>query len=131
MQINSSTSLKEAIRQLEQRQFIQKEALIDQFHITYDSLKPVNIIKNEFKKLTSSISEPSETKTNLINTAIGVGVGFLTKKIFIGGSAGILKRLFGTAMQIGVTKLVSANADKIKDKGMELLHAHSRNGQVL
>jgi hypothetical protein len=134
MQINNSTSLKAAIRQLEEKQFIQKEALVDQFHETYESLKPVNIVKNQFKKLTDSMGQgfkSSETKNTLINTAIGVGVGFLTKRLFIGGSHNILKRLFGTAVQMGVTKLVAANADKIKDKGMELIHSNARNAQVL
>jgi hypothetical protein len=134
MNIHNSTSLKAAIQQLEQKQFIQKEALIDQFHETYESFKPLNIVKNQFKKLTGSVSESLQspgTKTNLVNAAIGLGVGFLTKKIFIGGSHNIFKRLFGTAVQMGITKLVASNADKIRDKGMELIQAHSSNGRIL
>jgi hypothetical protein len=137
MQINNSTSLKAAILQLEQKQFIQKEALVQQFHETYESFKPVNLIKNEFKKITGAITGPSETKNTLLKTALGLGVGFLTKKLFfIGGSGGILKRLFGTAVELGVAKLVAGNADTIvekglelKDKGLELLHGS--NGRVL
>jgi hypothetical protein len=138
MQIHNSASLKAAIHQLEQKHFIQKEALIDQFHETYESLKPLNIVKNEFKKITSSITGPSETKSNILKTALGLGVGFLTKKLFIGGSANILKRLLGTAVEVGVAKLVATNADKIvekgielKDKGLEILHSSSSNGRVL
>ena len=138
MQINNSNSLKAAILQLEQKQFIQKEALVQQFNETYESFKPVNLIKNEFKKITGAISGPSETKNTILKTALGLGVGFLTKKLFfIGGSGGIVKRLFGTAVEMGVAKLVAGNADKIvekgielKEKGLELLHGSS-NGRVL
>jgi hypothetical protein len=138
MHINNSNSLKAAILQLEQKQFIQKEALVQQFNETYESFKPVNLIKNEFKKITGAIGAPSDTKNTILKTALGLGVGFLTKKLFfIGGTGGIIKKLFGTAVELGVAKLVAGNADKIvekglelKEKGLELLHGSS-NGRVL
>ena len=130
MYINNSNSLKAAIRQLELKQAEQKEAVIEQFYETYESLKPLNIVKNEFKRLTGTINS-SDTKNNIVNAVIGLGVGFLTRRLFIGGSHNIFKKLFGTAVQMGVTRLVSANADKIKEKGMELLHPSSTNGLVL
>jgi hypothetical protein len=130
---DNTASLKVAIYKLEQRQIEQKELLIEQFHETYESLRPLNIIKNEFKRITGS----SETKNNVVNAAIGLGAGFLSKKIFLGGSPNILKRLFGTVIEVGIAKLVAGNADKIKEKGvelkekgLELLHA-SKNGHVL
>ena len=133
MHINNKTSLKAAIHQLEQKQFKQKELLIAQFNETYESLRPLNIIKSEFNRITGS----SETKNNLVNAAIGLGAGFLSKKIFLGGSHNILKRLFGTVVEVGIAKLVAGNADKIKEKGLELkekgvelLHG-SKNEQVL
>jgi hypothetical protein len=134
MNIHNSTSLKAAIQQLEQKQFIQKEALIDQFHETYESFKPLNIVKSQFKKLTGSVGESLQspgTRINLVNAAVGLGVGFLTKRLFVGGSHNVFKRLFGTAVQMGITKLVAANADKIKDKGMQLIQEHSGNGRIL
>ena len=138
MHINNSNSLKAAILQLEQKQFIQKEALVQQFNETYESFKPVNLIKNEFKKITGAIGAPSDTKNTILKTALGLGVGFLTKKLFfIGGTGGIIKKLFGTVVELGVAKLVAGNADKIvekglelKEKGLELLHGSS-NGRVL
>jgi hypothetical protein len=137
MHINNSTSLKAAIYQLEQRKIEKKEMLIIQFHETYESLKPLNIIKSEFKKITGSVGSSSGTKNTILKTALGLGIGFLTKRIFIGASGGLLKRLFGTAVEMGVAKLVAGNADKIIEKGVEfkerglgLLHA-STNGRVL
>jgi hypothetical protein len=133
MHINNTTSLKAAIYQLEQRQIAQKEALVDQFHLTYESLKPLNIIKSEFSRIAGS----SETKHTVLNAAIGLGTGFLTKKLFLGGSTNIFKKLFGTAIEMGVAKIVAGNADKIiekgqelKEKGLEILHS-SKNGKVL
>lgn len=125
MRINNATDLKAAIHQLEAKQFAQKQSLRNQFYETYESLKPLNIIKSEFKKFTSS----PDIKSNIVNTAIGLGAGILTKKVFIGGSANIFKKLFGSFIEMGIAKLVSGNADKIKDMGKELLHP--ANGRVL
>ncbi|HTC00930.1 MAG TPA: hypothetical protein VK705_09625 [Ferruginibacter sp.] len=133
MYISNSTSLKAAIYQLEQKQIKQKEMLVAQFHETYESLRPLNVIKSEFNRITGS----SETKNNVVNAAIGLGAGFLSKKIFLGGSHNIIKRLFGTVIEVGIAKLVAGNADKIrekglelKEKGVELLHT-SKNGHIL
>jgi len=133
MHINNKTSLKAAIYRLEQRQIEQKELLVAQFHETYESLRPLNVIKSELNRITGS----SETRNNVVNAAIGLGAGLLSKKIFLGGSHNILKRLFGTVIEVGIAKLVAGNADKIKEKGLELkekgielLHA-SKNGYVL
>ncbi|HTB51817.1 MAG TPA: hypothetical protein VK718_03505 [Ferruginibacter sp.] len=125
MRINNATDLKAAIHQLEAKQLTQKQSLRNQFYETYESLKPLNIIKSEFKKFTSS----PDIKSNIVNTAIGLGAGILTKKVFIGGSANIFKKLFGSVIEMGIAKLVSGNADKIKDMGKELLHP--ANGRVL
>ena len=50
MEINSSVELKEAIATLQREQLQKKALLLEQFHNTYESLKPVNFIKNTFQK---------------------------------------------------------------------------------
>lgn len=61
------------IKEAEQLQ--QGTALKEHFRETYESLKPINILKSTFKKASSS----PNLKSQLTNTAIGMTTGFLAK----------------------------------------------------
>jgi hypothetical protein len=123
--INNTTDLRAAIQLLEQRKIAQRELMINKFRETYESFKPVNIIKNEFSKLTGT----TDAKSNVLNAAVGIGVGLLSKKLFVGASHNIFKKLFGTAIEMGVAKFVTGNVEKIKNIGLNFLPP--KNGQVL
>lgn len=117
MEITNSSELKAAIKLLEQQKSEQKERLVQQFHITYESLKPINILKNSLNKI---IKSPA-VSDNIIDTSLSLGAGLLSKKILIGKSAGIVKKLVGLALEFGVAGLVSKNSDAIKSGGLNLL----------
>ena len=117
MEINNSAELKEAIKLLEEQKSIQKERLTEQFHIAYESLKPINILKNSLNKVVNSPG----VSDNIIDTSISVGAGLLSKKLLIGKSAGIVKKILGLALEFGVAGLVSKNSDAIKSGGLSLL----------
>jgi hypothetical protein len=117
MEITNSSELKEAIKFLENQKSIQKERLTEQFHVAYESLKPINILKNSINKV---VNAPGVTD-NIIDTSISVGAGLLSKKLLIGKSAGIVKKILGLALEFGVTGLVSKNSDSIKSGSMNLL----------
>ncbi len=108
--INSPSELTEAILLLETRQAEQGKLLLDQFHLTYDSLKPLNLIKSTFK----DAAESSELKDNFINTSKGLIVGYLSKLIFEGASKNSLKKMFGSIIMFGITNLVTRNSDSVK-----------------
>ena len=117
MEINNSAELKEAIKLLEKQKSIQKERLTEQFHIAYESLKPINILKNSLNKVVNSPG----VSDNIIDTSISVGAGLLSKKLLIGKSAGVVKKILGLALEFGVAGLVSKNSDAIKSGGLSLL----------
>jgi len=108
--IMSHAELKEQILLLEIKQVNEKYLLEDQFKESYESLKPSTLIKNTIRNITAL----PDLKENLLNTTMSIAAGFLTKKVAIGRTHNPLKQLLGTLLQIGVTSLVSKNADEIK-----------------
>jgi hypothetical protein len=103
-------SLKESIRLLEIRQAEEGKILKEQFKITYESLKPVNLIKSSMKELANSI----EIKNSLFEAVVSVVSGYLTQKFIVRSKSNVFMKLLGVLMQFGVTNLVSKNAETIR-----------------
>lgn len=129
--ITNSQELKARINQLEQQAYEQETRLKEHWRETYESFKPQNLIRNA---ITDVASTPN-IKNNLLNASIGLLTGMLTRRIIAGPSAGIVKRLAATAVQLGVTKAVADNFTTIKDKAMDLFgrkkSSHKHNGTPL
>ena len=100
MEITNSSSLQEAIIRLEQKRRAQEQDLSAHFKHTYQSLQPLNILKNTFNGVTSSTG----VRGNLLKAGLGLGAGLLTKNLFFGGSGSVIKKLLGTAVEVGVTR---------------------------
>lgn len=115
--INSETSLSEAILFLENKQAQEGKRLKLEFQEAYESLKPINLLKNTFKQVTAS----NELKGNLLNTVVGLGAGFLTKAVFTGISHSPVKRLIGNALMFGITNIVAKNPEFVKNAGLGIL----------
>ena len=111
--ITSSVSLKEAIQLLEVEQGIKAQLLKDQFYLTFESLKPVNLLKNTLHDISSS----PYLIDNILGTAMGIASGFLTNKIFVGRSGNIVRNLLGSVLQFGVTNVVAQHPETIKSLG--------------
>ena len=109
--------LRHAIATVEAKQAQELQSLKEQYHLTYESLKPVNLIKNTLHDAATS----PELKNNLLNNIIGLASGYLSRKVLIGRSSGPVKRLFGTLMQFAVTNFVARHSDKIKSAGENIL----------
>ncbi|MBK8653048.1 MAG: hypothetical protein IPN20_03855 [Haliscomenobacter sp.] len=67
------------------------------FHLAYESIKPINIIRHTLKEAAESV----DIKENLFITSIGIISGFLTRKYVAGngkvwmpGKRSYLKTLF-------------------------------------
>jgi hypothetical protein len=116
MEITNVKDLQVAIAELENKKLVQKELLVEQFHETYEHFQPLNLLKNAVKGIDFS---PASVGDTLTNAAISAGAGFLSKKLFIGRSNNIFKRLFGLAVELGVANLVSKNSDEIKEKAVK------------
>ena len=117
MTIFNTSELSIAIKELELKKKQQDKELIEQFTKTYESIKPVNLIN---RIITDTANKPGVVD-NILNFSIGVGAGLATKKMYVGKSNSIFKKIIGSAIEYGVTNLVTANGGFIKQKGMELL----------
>src|SRR5664280_1520308 len=105
--ITSTVELKEAIRLLQEQQIYQGLILKEEFFTVTESMKPINIIKSTFSQVTSS----HDLLGNLLSTTVGLAAGYISKKTLVGSSANLLKKLFGTVFQFGVTTLIARNPE--------------------
>ena len=107
---NALSALKESIRLLEIRQDEEGKILKEQFKITYQSLKPVNLIKSSMKELASSF----EIKNSLFETIFSILSGYFAQKFIVSSKSNVLMKILGVVMQFGVTNFVSKNTDEIR-----------------
>jgi hypothetical protein len=129
--IYTETDLDVAIFQLEIKQAEEGKLLKEQFYLTYESLKPANLLKSTFLEVASSPFSIG----NILSTAVGLGTGFLSKKIVIGASGNIFKKLFGSVLQLGVTSVVAQHPDAVKSIGQfifqKIFHKKDNNRKSL
>jgi len=115
--ISTATGLRAAILLLEARQAEEEKLLKRQFHLAYESMKPVNLILNTVK----DASESKELKDNILNTVLGLAAGSISKILFDGVSKNPLTRMLGVAVQFGVTNVVAKHPEAIKSLGTGVL----------
>ena len=109
MKINNAKDLDTAIEELERRKVLQEAMLTDQFHATVDHFKPKNLLKAAFHK----VADAGSTRSTILKTLGGLGIGLLTKNILIGKSTNLLTKLAANALKVGATNTVLHNTDKI------------------
>ncbi len=118
MPINNKAALDAAILELKKSKSLQEELLIARFKATRESLKPINLIKEGFHNLTHNPDMPG----SILKTVSGIGIGILSKKLFLGHSPSIIKKLLGGVFEMAVAKSTISNADKIKAYGISIYH---------
>jgi len=111
-------ALEEAISRLEIQRAHEWILLRNQFHITYESLKPINLIKHTVKEVSSS----PEVKTGVVNNVMGITTGYLARAIFLGTSGNPIKRIVGSLLQFTVAAFVTRNSGPIKLIGKTVLN---------
>ncbi|MBK8568182.1 MAG: hypothetical protein IPN76_33975 [Saprospiraceae bacterium] len=116
--INSSNGLKAAILQLESQRADAGKAMKTDLRIAYERVKPINLIKSTFKEAV----EFQDLLDNIISTAVGLTVGYLSKTLFVGVSHSPLKRLLGTVLMYGVTNLIAKHPKIVKSVGGGILN---------
>ena len=117
--ITTIKELNAAILVLENKQAQDEILLKEQFKITYESLKPLNFIRDTFKELTSA----PDFKEDKLNTSISLAAGYFSKKLAVGSTNNPIKQILGSFLQMGITSVVSKNADGIRTKFMDILNA--------
>jgi hypothetical protein len=109
--ITNCAELSEAIAELELKAAAQKQDIQETFQTVLHNLTPVNLIRNGVRSVFSG-----EHKEGLINALLGLGSGFLSRKLILGKTNGFVGKTIGKAIQWGMAGLVSNNAEKIKEK---------------
>ena len=107
---NATQSLKESIRLLEIRQAEEGRLFKEQFKLTYESLKPANMIKSTIRDLASSV----EVKNNLFDTVLSLISGYMAKKILTDSKSGFFSRIIRVFAHFGFTNLIINNSEEIR-----------------
>ena len=122
--ITSVVELRHAIQILELEQEYKGQKLKEEFSQALESFKPATLLKGTLKDMVTS---PFLIENILLNL-VGMATGYLTKKIFIGTSGNIIRKLLGSVLQIGVTNAVDRNPDAIKSIGQSIFqHIFKKN----
>jgi hypothetical protein len=117
-QKSAHARLQDKIQFLKEEQVFKRQLLIEQLEISYESLKPLNLIK---RALTEIGTSPDLTH-NILGTLLGLASGFLSKKILVGTSGNLFRKLLGSLLQFGVTNVVSQHPDAVKSFGHFILN---------
>jgi len=111
--IASIGELEAAIVVLKAEQELKVQLLRNEFFTIVEGLKPINLIKDTFREGASSLN----LFDSILGTVVGVAAGSLTRNVFVGASAGVIRKVMGSAFQLGVTNIVRRNTKAIKTFG--------------
>ncbi len=117
MDINNAADLELAITQLQEESDQKKIILRNHFNGLIESMKPVNLLKSTVK----DIAESPGIATAAIGTSLAIGAGVMSKKMIIGSSTNIFKRMLGGLVEFMVAKGIANNSEALADKGIALL----------
>ena len=124
--ITSVSELRESIIQLEIQQAIEMSLMKEEFKVTCENLRPVNLIKNKFNDIVGS----PNLKENILDATLSLAVGYLSKKAVVGSTHNPMKQLLGTLLQVGVTSLVAKNSDSIRSTVMQFIQNYLNKRSV-
>jgi hypothetical protein len=115
--ITNAAELKNAIQLLQEEELIKRQLLKEQLNLTFESLKPINLLKKTVKDISTS----PELIDSIIGHVAGLASGYLSNKIFVGKSGNLIRKIIGILVQFGVTKVVSQYPEVIKSFGQFIL----------
>lgn len=108
--LDSTTTLNDAILELETRRAEEGKMLKEQVNQAYESIKPINLIRSTFKEAIAS----QDLREDIINLSLGLVAGYVSKKVFSGMEESPLKKLLGTSLQFGITLFIVNNPETIQ-----------------
>src|SRR5260221_9892143 len=112
----NAEDLSRAIAELELIAANQKKEIETTFAIVSENLKPSNLVKSGIRSVFSGTHNDE-----LINILIGLGTGFISRKLILGKPHGFVGKTMGKALQWGMAGLVSKNAETIKEKAGKVI----------
>jgi len=115
--ITSTAGLEQTIQLLEAENAANRKLLKEQFVNTYESFKPVSLLRSTLHDISSS---PNLVE-NILGTALGLGAGYLSRSILPGVTAMRFGKLLGPVLQVGVTNFVSKQSGNLRSLGEVML----------
>jgi len=100
--VDQSEDLLLQINNLKSLQEEELASLGEQFKLTYESLKPLNLIKSTLFEATSS----PDIRNNVVNNLVGLVTGYASKKLLFGSTNNPIKKIAGTVLQFVITNFV-------------------------
>ena len=116
--LNPTDALNELILISEQQYHNDLRLLKEQFHTAYESVKPINLLKNFVHEVTAS----PEIKEDILGNILGLATGFISRKLMLDENSGTVKKVFATILQFAITNVVAKQSINIKAVGTALLN---------
>jgi len=117
-EMKPAEKLKTLILEKERQHLEEELELKESFNTMYETLKPINLIKNT---LSEAFTSP-DIRHNLFNAVIGMSTGFVAKKLLIRNPNGMIKSIEGSVLQLLVAAKVTNNADEIRSVIKTIFH---------
>jgi hypothetical protein len=110
--------LETRIQELEKVQAQQMAELKQSAIQIADSISPTNLLKNTLKDIVVSPG----LRSAAIHTAIGIGAGFLGKKLYVGKSRNIFKKITGSAVEFLIANFVRKKIPAMRENNLQHNH---------
>jgi hypothetical protein len=123
--IQSLSELEDAIKLLKFKKAEDEQLLKELFYMTYENVKPINMIKSLFKEPIAS----QNIKDSLLTTSVGLGAGYLSKLLFQGVVRVPFKNFIGSALMLSVENLISKNPGVVGAVSSLFMDAFSRKSK--
>jgi hypothetical protein len=124
--ITSTADLKRAIELLEAEHAAKGKLLKAKLYTTYDTFKPVNLIRSTLQDITSS----PDLVENILGTTLGLATGMVSNLVFKGLAGPGLRRIISPVLQLGVTNFVGRHTGSMRTMGEIALLRIFRNKRV-
>ena len=102
MKIKNSAALAAVIKELEDKRAKERQGIVENFHSITESLRPLQLIKRAYNKL----QLPAGLADNVVKVISVVGIVFVSKKLLMGKSSGLIKKMAGLLIELGVADLL-------------------------
>lgn len=120
--ITTSVELKAAILKLECERSTKGKLLKEEIKDAYERLQPLKVFRNTL----SEVFLGPDIISKLITAGVGLSSGYFSKRLVVGKSHAIVKKIAGNLIQIGVTKLMMSKRNVIKSLGQQISHLFGR-----
>jgi hypothetical protein len=116
--VSSISNLESRILELEKIQAQQMAELKMSAVGIVESFTPSNMLKSALQ----DVARSPDLRSAALNTAIGIGAGFLGRKLYVGNSKNIFKKITGSAVQFVIANFVRKQIPQLQENNLQNNH---------